>query len=59
MKEPYVCDFNPTAENMAEYLLHTVCPGLLTETGVLVTKVVVWETPNCSAEAILGEHLYQ
>jgi 6-pyruvoyltetrahydropterin/6-carboxytetrahydropterin synthase len=54
MKTPYICDFNPTAENMAEYLLHTVCPGILSATGVLVTKVVVWETPNCYAEAVLG-----
>lgn len=41
---------NPTAENMAEYLLMTVCPLVLRHTGVIVTKVVLWETENCFAE---------
>lgn len=48
-----VVPFNPTAENMANYLLRTICPQLLLDTGVIVTKVVVWETPNCCAEAKL------
>jgi 6-pyruvoyltetrahydropterin/6-carboxytetrahydropterin synthase len=58
-KDPWVAAFNPTAENMADFLLNHVCPRVLEGTNVLVTKVVVWETPNCSAEAVLGEHLYQ
>lgn len=52
-KEPWVAPFNPTAENMAQYLLDEVCPKVLSGTGVSVTKVVVWETPNCFAEASL------
>jgi 6-pyruvoyltetrahydropterin/6-carboxytetrahydropterin synthase len=44
---------NPTAENMAEHLLRTVCPAELTHTGVCVTKIVLWETENCYAEASL------
>lgn len=52
-KDPYVCDWNPTAENMAAHLLNVVCPMVLAGTEVLVTKVVVWETPNCRAEACL------
>lgn len=44
---------NPTAENMAEYLLRTVCPAVLDGTGVRVTRVVLHETENCYAEACL------
>jgi 6-pyruvoyltetrahydropterin/6-carboxytetrahydropterin synthase len=44
---------NPTAENMAKYLLLEVCPAQLAGTGVTVTKVVLWETENAFAEAVL------
>ena len=47
----YLLPFNPTAENMARYLLETVCPPLLEGTGVRATKVVIWETPDAFAEA--------
>lgn len=50
-KPPYITSWNPTAENMAEFLLTTICPLLLDKTGVTVTKVRVYETPNCYAEA--------
>lgn len=46
-------DCNPTAENMAEYLLNVVCPNVLEGTGVQVVSVLIHETPNCSAEATL------
>lgn len=59
VKDPYCMATNPTAENMASYLLEVVCPFVLVGTGVIVTKVVVWETPNCSAEATLGELVHQ
>lgn len=49
-KKVFVCDFNPTAENMAEYLLNIVCPSELNSTGVKVTKIVLYETENCFAE---------
>jgi len=52
-KDPWVAPFNPTAENMADYLLHQVCYRELSGTGVTVTKVRVWETPNCYADAEL------
>ena len=52
-KEPFICPFNPTAEEMAKYLLHIICPGLLKDTHVVITKVVVYETDNCYAEASL------
>lgn len=44
---------NPTAENMALALLHEICPRLLAGTGVTITRVVLWETENCYAEAAL------
>lgn len=50
-KDPFICPFNPTAENMARYLLTEICPMLMEKTGVTVTKIKVWETPNCFAEA--------
>lgn len=41
---------NPTVENLAKYLLETVCPALFAP-PLVVTGVKIWETPNCSAEA--------
>ncbi len=52
-KPIFVCEFNPTAENMAEYLLKTVCPKVLKGTMVTVVKVELWETENCKAEVTL------
>jgi 6-pyruvoyltetrahydropterin/6-carboxytetrahydropterin synthase len=52
-KPVFISDFNPTAENMARFLLEEVCPIELEGTGVQVNRVVVWETPNCKAEASL------
>ncbi len=52
-KDPYISDWNPTAENMADFLLKRICPEVLAGSAVTVTKVTVWETPNCRAEATL------
>lgn len=52
-KEPWVAGWNPTAENMANFLLRVVAPNELATTGVTVTRVTVWETPNCYARATL------
>lgn len=41
--------FNPTAENMAEYLVTTIAPKQLEGTGVTLRKCVVGETRKCSA----------
>lgn len=49
----YKLPMNPTAENMASYLLLTVCPQELQGTGVTVTHVRLWETENCFADAYL------
>lgn len=40
--------FNPTAENMAEYLVHVVGPQMLTNTGVRLVRVDIEETAKCS-----------
>lgn len=52
-KKPFLCSFNPTAENMAHYLLTIVCPLQLKGCNVIVTKVILFETENCYAEASL------
>lgn len=52
-KTVFPCSFNPTAENMATYLLHNIIPSLMEGTGVVVTKVVLYETENCFAEVEL------
>ena len=49
----FVLPDNPTAENMASYLLLVVCVEQLEGTGVTVRKVIIWETENCHAEATL------
>ena len=57
MVEPckyFVLPYNPTAENMAIYLLYEVCPKLLAATGATATKVVIWETEEAFAEASLS-----
>jgi 6-pyruvoyltetrahydropterin/6-carboxytetrahydropterin synthase len=41
--------FNPTAENMAGFLLQNICPLLLMGTNVQVIRVTVEETRKCSA----------
>ena len=46
----HILDYNPTAENMARYLLRAVCPLVLMDTGIRVSKVTLWETENCYAE---------
>ena len=40
--------FNPTAENMAEYLVHVVGPQMLADTGVRLVRVDIEETAKCS-----------
>lgn len=54
-KPLFVAPFNPTAENMANYLLKEISPRLLEGTGVEVYKIELYETENCKADAILAE----
>lgn len=53
-KLPYQMPTNPTAENMATHLLLDICPRILEGTGIRITKVRVWETENCYADAELA-----
>lgn len=50
-QKKHVVPFNPTAENMASYLLREICPSLLADTGVTVIEVRIEETENCTASA--------
>lgn len=47
--------FNPTAENMAKYLLEVACPLLLEGYACFVAHVEVRETYKCSASAMISE----
>ena len=49
----FTMKYNPTAENMALFLLE-VSAKILHGSGVQVHKVVLWETENCHAEASLS-----
>lgn len=48
----YIVPFIPTAENLAKHWLERMEPKVLARSNGLarIKKVVVWETPNCSAE---------
>lgn len=52
-KKPFVLDFNPTAENISNYLLEDVMPKLFKGTGITITEVTLYETGNCYAESTL------
>lgn len=52
-KDLFIMDANPTAENMAAYILREVCPKVLADTGVVAHKITFWETENCFAEQSL------
>ncbi len=49
MKKPFVVDFNPTAENLAE-MIYKKGNELLLDTGVRISKIKLWETSNCYVE---------
>lgn len=54
----FVLPYNPTAENMARYLLENVSPELMAQCDgyqVQVTKVVIWETEDAFAEASFSQ----
>lgn len=54
MVEPtkyFVLPWNPTAENMARYLLEVVAPEVLGDLGVMAREVRVWETAESCAVA--------
>ena len=47
----FVLPWNPTAENMARYLLEVVAPHVLAGLGVVARRVGVWETDEACAVA--------
>lgn len=49
----FLLPHNPTAENMARFLLEEVGPKLLKNAHVRLVRVRVWETENGMAEASL------
>jgi 6-pyruvoyltetrahydropterin/6-carboxytetrahydropterin synthase len=50
-----VVPFNPTAEQMGQYLLEIVAPPLLTPQGCELHTVTVEETRKCSATVTKGD----
>ncbi|WPX97165.1 6-carboxy-5,6,7,8-tetrahydropterin synthase [Candidatus Bandiella woodruffii] len=46
-QEIFYMDANPTAENMAYYLLNHVCPLIFANNKVKCVKIKLYETPNC------------
>ena len=50
----FVMPWNPTAENMARYLLEVVAPRVLGDLGVVARRVAVWETDEACAVASLS-----
>lgn len=49
----WMCPFNPTAEEMAKYLLFDLGPQLMANTDVRISRIILWETENCFATASL------
>lgn len=52
-RQPYLMAVNPTAENMVAELFAKLSPLLLelgqkTHYKLMITKIRLWETPNCS-----------
>jgi 6-pyruvoyltetrahydropterin/6-carboxytetrahydropterin synthase len=50
-QEVFYLPDNPTAENLARYLKETVCPQLFAGLSAACTRIRVYETPNCYADA--------
>ncbi len=46
----FMLEYNPTAENMAYYLLSVIGPTLLNHLGVRIVSVRLEETENCSVK---------
>jgi 6-pyruvoyltetrahydropterin/6-carboxytetrahydropterin synthase len=51
----FTCSFNPTAENMAEFLVNVVAPVHLENTGVRLVACRVEETRKCAATYYLED----
>ena len=44
----YYIDENPTAENIAKYLIEKICPKIFAGKNVKCIAIKLYETPNCS-----------
>ena len=52
----FVMPWNPTAENMARYLLEAVAPHVLAGLGVVARRVSLWETAEaCAVATLVGQ----
>jgi 6-pyruvoyltetrahydropterin/6-carboxytetrahydropterin synthase len=49
-KRIFLLPYNPTAENMARYLLEEMCPKVLAGSGARAVRVRLWETDESYAE---------
>ena len=49
----YILPYNPTAENLAKYLLNDICPDLFKGVPITIYKIDIWETENCYASACI------
>ena len=50
----YTLPYNPTAENIAKYLLTEICPDLFEDTFIEIVEITIEETENCKAAATLA-----
>ena len=50
----FYVSFNPTAENLGNYLLNEICPELFEGTGARCTRIHMQETPEYSATVRLS-----
>ncbi len=50
----YYLEQNPTAENIAIYLQNKIMPKLFAQASFKITKIKLYETPNCYVE-VAGE----
>jgi 6-pyruvoyltetrahydropterin/6-carboxytetrahydropterin synthase len=50
-QEIYYMDNNPTAENLSQHLLEDICSKLFADYEAKCTKIRIFETPNCFADA--------
>lgn len=51
----FLCPFNPTAENMALYLMKKIFPDLLAGTGICISRIELEETKNCKVVISSGD----
>lgn len=55
----FLLPYNPTAENMARYLLEEASPNFFPNGEGRVVRVRIWETDESYAEAALDDRIFQ